>query len=541
MSVRWFDRRRRSADDGFTLIEAIVALSIAAVIFMALAFALIGGVHQALFAQQNQQAGDILNKTVEQARALPYDSLAMQTSDLSVNESLNLSACASPCYNPQDDGTTGATEALVLDAAGGVSPHVTTVSQNGLSFTVRRYVTVPADHLNASYKRFTTLVTWTSLGKTHTRSSSTLISPTVRGLPLPDFKFSNAGPTSQCRNPGSPVVYALSLVNNGARDAWDLTASTTGSPPPSGWTFYLDDGDKTYDSGDQPLSTSSSTNLPTTGLMEPTTSVTLFAVAQAPTSDESSSSYTWHTSFTATSEADSTASQVVATTTSVMSGACAGSTGTTDPPPSGTANPPQPAVCSPVATASASGAGGSTLYTYYLHNQGTNNDNSALQSVMPFDKTQPSSSTLWDYSADADNGQLIAGRYIGSGHPFATWRYGMPANSTLKGTGTVTLYAQRPVVSNANTQTITVTLQRLSSNGSVLGDIASNTVTSTWGCDGMAPFTVALAMPSGGQAIAANEQLQLVVTMTSSDAMRLGYDATPYVGSLTLPYSKGVG
>src|SRR4051812_1679741 len=120
--------RFRHADDGVTLAETVVALSIAVVVFLALTMAVLGAIRASVLSRQNQQSGDVLNQALEAARATGYDGLAMRSSDLSVNESLNLN---SGYYNPTNDTSTGsAKEPLVLDAAGAVSPHVTTVTQN---------------------------------------------------------------------------------------------------------------------------------------------------------------------------------------------------------------------------------------------------------------------------------------------------------------------------------------------------------------------------------------------------------------------------
>jgi len=73
-------------DDGFSLIESVVAMSIATIALLALGLSFIGVVQAAAFSRENQQAGDVLNQALEQARALPYDSLSMQTTDLDVDD-----------------------------------------------------------------------------------------------------------------------------------------------------------------------------------------------------------------------------------------------------------------------------------------------------------------------------------------------------------------------------------------------------------------------------------------------------------------------
>ena len=89
-------RRQLPDDGGFTLVEQVVALMIAAIVFTAAAYALIGGLKQSSFAQQNQQSADMLNQAVEDARALTYDQLAMRPTDLATNDPLNTGTCN--CY-----------------------------------------------------------------------------------------------------------------------------------------------------------------------------------------------------------------------------------------------------------------------------------------------------------------------------------------------------------------------------------------------------------------------------------------------------------
>lgn len=543
MPVRRRFCRALRRDEGFTLIESVVALGIATIVFMALAFALIGGVHQALFAQQNQQAGDLLNKTVEQARGIGYDSLAMRPTDLSVGDTLNLGGCN--CYNPKNNSTTGTgVENLVLDPAGLLSPHVTTVAQNGLTFTVRRYLTLPTDSIQATYKRLTVLISWSSLGKTHVRSSSTLIAPTVRGLPLPDFKFSNAGPLSQCRNPGSTAVYAFNLTNNGARDSWTLTTDQSSQ----GWSFYADSNNNgSYDAGTDQTLAVNGTGTPQTAPLEPNTTTLIFAVADMPSSSSQTPPYTWTTNFTATSVAVSTVSQTLTAATSVVSGACpAPPSGGTTPPVTGATPPPTPpASCPAFAWSAPSNPNNVTLYSYYLHNTTANNDNTNAQAVMPLDKNGPTSSSLWDYSQDLMAG--TAGRYQqGSGGSgignLATWQYGIPSASTVKGTGYLFLYAMAAGTSSTNQQAFTVTLKHLTSKGAVVSTVSTATYTANWTCTGFQPFTVNLSMPSGGESFAANDILQVQVSATGTTLpMLLAYDTSNYRTALTLPFSKGVG
>ena len=116
-------RRVASEADGFTLIELVVALAIATVIFSAMAAAGIAGVRASVVARQNQQAVDVLNEMVEQSRSVSYTSLAMVTSDLQVNDDAITHRVDTPRTRAQRHRHRGR---LGADT-GSVNPHVETV------------------------------------------------------------------------------------------------------------------------------------------------------------------------------------------------------------------------------------------------------------------------------------------------------------------------------------------------------------------------------------------------------------------------------
>lgn len=556
-------RRVLSDDGGFTLVEQVVALMIAAIVFTAAAYAMIGGLKQSSFAQQNQQSADMLNQAVEKARALSYDQLAMVPGDLVVSDPLNTSTCN--CYNPTNNSKTGTgVENLVLDAAGSLSPHVETVVQNHLVFTLRKYVTQPTDAVGATYKRLTVVATWSSQGKSHTRTSSTLVAPTQRGLPLPDFKFSATSPVGQCVNPTSTLVYSFVLKNNGARDAWIFqTAGSAGSPA---WSYYLDvNADGVYTSGtDTALANDAATGYPSTGLLEPTTSARVLAVASVPSAGSNPPPYTWNVTFTVTSVAQTTYSQSIATATAVQSGVCtttptptstatptATVTPTTTPTPTPTATPVPPtqpaAPCPAFGGAPTASVSGGSLVPYTFHNGSVNTDNTTAQALLSINKSSAVSTTLWNYSTDIS--ATAAGRSVlapaGVGVPYVPdLRYTMPGASTIKGTATVTMYA-RPVsgLSTAN-PSYSVTVEHLNSAGTtvVSGDTETATWPATaWGCTGFKAFTVSVDMGGSGWSVPANDVIRVTVKITNNNPMVLAYDTTTFNSGMVLPVKSGLG
>jgi type II secretory pathway pseudopilin PulG len=560
----WSPRRLLRDDEGFSLVEAVVALAIAGVVFTALAFALVGGAHATVLSRQNQQAGDVLNKVVEQARKATYDALTMRATDLDTGEvsrSPRISACG--CYDPKVDATSGAgVEPLAAtDPSGVIYPHVSATALNGQQYSLRRYVTVPADAAG-TYKRFTVVLSWQSLGKTHTRTYSTVIAYTTRGLPLPDFKFTNGDGLGQCRNPGSTVYYTFTVKNNGARDAWTLSAAPASNPT---WTFYGDsDGDGTWTSADSPLALTS-TGQPTTGLIEPTRSVTVFAVATLADAATRSAPYTLSTIFTAASVAQPSFTQQQTTTTSVVTTACgaaptptptptatATATPTATPTPTTTATstptpPTQPAPsCSSLTSSVSTSAPGGTIVRYYFTNASTPG-NTTAQTGMPLLRDTGSAlgaGPLFDFSTDLSS---AAGRYLDQGtttstapRNVASWLYTMPAASTVKGSGAVTVWAAPPTGVTTLTPQFQVVVDVV--GGSTLGSATFTTPSPGWGCAGFRPFTMSIVNQTGsGVAVGANQQLRVRVLLLNSVPMLLAYGTTSYPMELDLPYSKGQG
>ena len=535
-----FTLRAPSGDEGFSLVEAVVALAIATAIFTALAFALVGGAKSALLSQQNQQAGDVLNQEVERVRALSFGSLAMRPADLNTGEAVRtptIAGCA--CYNPTNDSTSGAgVEPLVApDANGGIDVHVKPVTQNNGTYTVRRYLTRPADASGAVYKRLTVVVTWNGLGKTRTRSSSTLISDSKRGLPLPDFKYTNAATLSQCRNPGSETVYSFNVKNNGARDSWALTAS----PSTPNWSYVADsNGNGVYEASlDTVLPVSA--GVPETGLLEPTTAIRFFAVTTLPGTP---GPYVISTVFRARSLAQPAYFQELTALTSVQNMPCGAVAG---PSPSPTAVPVPPlaptqplASCPSLQTVTTNAPSG-TMIGYYPGNP-SQPGSTAAAFTMPVARNAgmpPAASLLYNFSTDL---HTAAGRNVDG--TAATWSYSMPATSVLKGNGEVTVWAATPTGSLTARPDFAIVLQLFSPTGDLLGTIDTATYATPsagWNCAGFRPVSVSFGAIPNDTVIAANQQLRLSVRVTNSVPMRLAYGTQAYPMTMTLPFKSGLG
>ena len=77
---------------------------------------------------------------------------------------------------------------------------------------------------------------WTIAGHQRERMSSSIVTATSRGLPIPLFTFKVAA-NAQTINPDVDAVFKVEITNQGAPDRWDLTTNN------GTWEFWRDNGD----------------------------------------------------------------------------------------------------------------------------------------------------------------------------------------------------------------------------------------------------------------------------------------------------------
>lgn len=267
-------------DSGFTLVEAVVALFVLATIFTALAYASIGSLRASVSARLEQQAIDFATQALEEARQADFHGLAHVASDLAGDPRITTCDSAS-CIDPG----TGTPEPLVVSSSGAVSPHISQVDatlSNNFSITLSRYVTDPGD-ASADYKRVTVVASWRVGGLQRERVTSSLVTETTRGLPLPVFKLTPIGDTATAVNPGATVPFGLELTNQGAPDRWNLVVTEAAA---ADWALYRDDGDGIWEDPtvDVALTNTNSPDdaLVDTGRIDPTGSIVFWVVRTVP-------------------------------------------------------------------------------------------------------------------------------------------------------------------------------------------------------------------------------------------------------------------
>lgn len=228
------------SDGGFSLVEAVIAVFLAAVIFTSAATLMMSMSITTLTARQNQQAIDLISETVEEFRKQDFAALAMVGTDLAADVTAGVvRQSGSDYFFDPDSPTTGAGlgEKVIVRNTGALNPHIREVKRNATRFTLASYVTDPADVEGANYKRLTVRVSWQVRAKVHDRQVTTFVTDTRRGLPLP--RFTLAADQSLTATAGDTMVLPARLTNRGARDRWnlDLTPSSPGWGAP---TWYED-------------------------------------------------------------------------------------------------------------------------------------------------------------------------------------------------------------------------------------------------------------------------------------------------------------
>ncbi|MEO8107973.1 MAG: prepilin-type N-terminal cleavage/methylation domain-containing protein [Actinomycetes bacterium] len=446
-TLRSILRRGREAD-GFTLIEVIVALSIATVVFSAMAAAGLAGVKASVVARQNQQAVDVLNRLVEEARGVNFATLAMVTSDLQVGDN---AITGSPPRYTVANGI--GPENVWADATGAVNPHVETVSSSttadAVDYTTKTYVTLPAgttlDNSDQPYqKRLTIVATWTAYGSTHERTISTLLTETTRGLPLPRYAVIPTSPTTASKAPGATLTWGFQVINRGARDAFNISAST------GTWTYYVDDDcNGALDAGEATTLTNTDAALgdsrPDTGKLEPNNNPPFCVVAQRaiPLTELGVSTVTFNLQSSAQPLAEGAAVGVGPYTVTVTNGSTGGSA---TPTPSGTSTVvPPTTICEPTP------AGAGTPFGFRNGTTATYGDTTSQLVNSMTENTCLNQASSADYSTDQGGG---TGRSLTTGGTVTTstaaqlaeWRWASASTRTVAaGTATISVMVLCPV------------------------------------------------------------------------------------------------
>lgn len=273
---------RHNGDEGFTLVEAAIALLISAFLFVAVAIAITRTLDSVADRELEQTGAALTTEAIEQARLIAYGELAHDPADATLG--------GRTTYDPDGPGPL-ASEPLVFDADVGLSPH-TDLPENfqDVDFTVSRFITWIDDPATVDdgdpdngdetqdYKRVTVVTEWTQEGQSRTARSSSIVSPTANDLITPSAFDLTPDTATASGVPGATLVVPIDLVNDG-----DVNRFNTLSVPPASWTidFYWDkNSSDTLDGGDFKLVDTNADAKPDTGPVNASSTFPLLAVLQ---------------------------------------------------------------------------------------------------------------------------------------------------------------------------------------------------------------------------------------------------------------------
>jgi type II secretory pathway pseudopilin PulG len=529
-------------DSGFSLIEAVVALSVATVAFLALAVGSMTAIRASLVGRANQQAADFMTRQLESVRVLDFASVANVTSDLAGDTALS-NCSGSPCIDPG----TGTKEKIYVGTGtgGAITQHIQTITgaslggaTNNVTYTVRTYVTSPADTYTGKYHRVTVFVSWRVLGVTRTRTTSTMIAYSLKGLPLPVFTLATKTATTVSVNPGAEVAYGFKLTNQGAPDRFNLARSDTDT-----WTWVFDNGDGVFDpSTDTTLVTDTNADgIIDTGRMNPNGYV-VFWVYRTAGSTASSTVTTW----SATSVGQPTAATAVetaATTTNVVIGVITATPTPTSTSPTPTPSPTPSADCNSLATIPAASAASSySLVSRTLHN-GSVAGATTTKPLMVMDTTAPFGASLASYSTDVDPAQpgrvMQAGgtATTGSTSQTADWRFTMGTLKGFSGTAQLTFWAGPLSGNTAASLSLTAYIYSYKTSTGVRTTLGTMSFTANPNaCTGLQKFVGTAPISVANNALSKTDQVGVRIVSGGPTTVRLGYDVTSvYPATLVLP------
>ena len=210
------DRRDAASrqEEGFTVIELTVAMTILAGVFLAMAFALYSGMNAFGAARQRSAFLEISNAEMEALRAVPYDKVGVSPADFTT----------SPTSGNYPGGQFDGRDAVVV--ATGAPAAVSTVTSSPikgivLPYTVRRWVTWSdtSGGTTHQFKRLHVRVTWTeNQRRERTLSLTSVLYP------------GNLGPPVGANSPPTAVIVPPSPATGTVGDTFTFDASGSSDP-----------------------------------------------------------------------------------------------------------------------------------------------------------------------------------------------------------------------------------------------------------------------------------------------------------------------
>ena len=236
--VRALPRRLTGHDDGFTLIELMVAISILIVGIMGMFMGFITSQRASAVAERETSMAHIAQQQIEFVQGVPYSQVGLSSTPATSTDKTNpdyyVAGGSTPTF--QWNRTTGATENLDIDTTTpGVVTPVQNWSEGRYSGKIYQFVTwttdpncSPACPSSQDYKRITVAVTSSTGSPSPVYVSSVIADPpAASGNPL-------TNPATTCTNSQGVSQPCTSLIDSGNPNTYYLHdwPATGGTPQP---------------------------------------------------------------------------------------------------------------------------------------------------------------------------------------------------------------------------------------------------------------------------------------------------------------------
>src|SRR5580704_12419644 len=166
--LRWPSRNQ--PEDGFTLIEVLIALGVMFSALTVLAYTMLSGLSAVGESRQRTEATALANQSLEQIRALPASQLYMSVSDVT-GDPLLIACGSATCFNGRTVPTANFGASTI--SADPLSPHIKTVTAlpGSTIYTLKSYVTTDPTDPTGHTLVATVMASWSSAEKGGVASS----------------------------------------------------------------------------------------------------------------------------------------------------------------------------------------------------------------------------------------------------------------------------------------------------------------------------------------------------------------------------------
>jgi type II secretory pathway pseudopilin PulG len=213
----WFHSRVQGREDGFALIEVVVAILVIFAAMSGLIYTATQGFRYDGYARERQTATGVAQSRIEQIRGIAYTDVAggLKTSD--VGGDTNIVNCSGTYrFKSCTAGANGVGDAIINSTGASnatLVPHTGTITSNNITFTWAEYVTNPSP--STSPYTVTVIVTW---------GSAFLANYANNLVQVQSLFFAPTGSSSVCQSssthpypaPCSAFFYGQALVPRGS-------------------------------------------------------------------------------------------------------------------------------------------------------------------------------------------------------------------------------------------------------------------------------------------------------------------------------------